>query len=324
MVRQYVRPWRTALPTEPPRQRPPTVRQAAGWFLRNPVNLDPDEQRQLDALCTASPQLAALRTHVRHFAEMMTQRRGRHLDACMTAVLANHPPELHSFVTGLHRDQDAVTAGLTLPYSSGPVEGHVNRIIKTIKRQMYGRAKHDLLLPQARLTGGLMGPLTECVPEPVLRGRREPGRPPVQGVARDADLGAERIGVLGGGVHTHPLAALAGRQRRIDLLDQPVTDEADLLRVTGQPFDLVFGLGHLLSSSPGTFNRNSTKLTEVTLGHNEWFVLIGGVVTTGASRLPEVTVTAGSTATSRTRTAYRPRRPPRRSCVPHRRPAPRG
>ncbi len=30
------------------------------------------------------------------------------------------------------------------PYSSGPVEGHVNRI-KTIKRQMYRRAKHDLL-----------------------------------------------------------------------------------------------------------------------------------------------------------------------------------
>jgi transposase len=47
-------------------------------------------------------------------------------------------------VTGLRRDQDAVTAGLTLPYSSGPVEGHVNRI-KTIKRQMYGRANPDLL-----------------------------------------------------------------------------------------------------------------------------------------------------------------------------------
>ena len=35
-------------------------------------------------------------------------------------------------------------------YSNGPVEGHVNRL-KLIKRQMYGRAKIDLL--EARLIG---------------------------------------------------------------------------------------------------------------------------------------------------------------------------
>jgi transposase len=62
----------------------------------------------------------------------------------MTTVLADDLPELHSFVTGLRRDHDAVTNGLTLPYSSGAVEGHVNRI-KMIKRQMYGRANPDLL-----------------------------------------------------------------------------------------------------------------------------------------------------------------------------------
>ncbi len=38
----------------------------------------------------------------------------------------------------------AVTAGLTLPWSSGAVEGNVNRI-KMLKRQMYGRASPDLL-----------------------------------------------------------------------------------------------------------------------------------------------------------------------------------
>ena len=42
------------------------------------------------------------------------------------------------------RDLDAVTAGLTLSYSSGPVEGAVNRI-KVIKCQMFGRANFDLL-----------------------------------------------------------------------------------------------------------------------------------------------------------------------------------
>jgi transposase len=53
-------------------------------------------------------------------------------------------PALHSLVTGLRRDLDAVTAGLTMIWSSGPVEGTVNRI-KTIKRSMYGRAGFDLL-----------------------------------------------------------------------------------------------------------------------------------------------------------------------------------
>ena len=53
-------------------------------------------------------------------------------------------PELRAFAAGLRRDWDAVQAGLTLPWSSGAVEGHVNRI-KMLKRQMYGRANVDLL-----------------------------------------------------------------------------------------------------------------------------------------------------------------------------------
>jgi transposase len=41
-------------------------------------------------------------------------------------------------------DRDAVIAGLTLPWSSGVVEGHVNRT-KMLKRQMFGRAGFSLL-----------------------------------------------------------------------------------------------------------------------------------------------------------------------------------
>jgi hypothetical protein len=53
-------------------------------------------------------------------------------------------PAFHTFVTGVHKDKEAVLAGLTLPWSTGPVEGHVNRL-KLIKRSMYGRAEVDLL-----------------------------------------------------------------------------------------------------------------------------------------------------------------------------------
>ena len=69
---------------------------------------------------------------------------GDRLPARIDAVRADDLPALHSFATGLARDQDAVTAGLTLPWSNGPTEGTVNRL-KTIKRSMYGRANLDLL-----------------------------------------------------------------------------------------------------------------------------------------------------------------------------------
>ena len=75
---------------------------------------------------------------------MMRDLRGDRLAQWMDDVQADDLPDLHSFVAGVRRDQDAVVAGLTLPWSSGPVEGHVNRL-KMLKRQMFGRAKFDLL-----------------------------------------------------------------------------------------------------------------------------------------------------------------------------------
>jgi hypothetical protein len=46
----------------------------------------------------------------------------------MSDAYATGEPALLSFVTGLRADQDAVTKGLSLRWSSGSVEGHVNRI----------------------------------------------------------------------------------------------------------------------------------------------------------------------------------------------------
>lgn len=88
--------------------------------------------------------MAALRNHVHAFARMICDRTGTDLSAWISAVRADDLPQLHAFADGLERDWDAVLAGLTLPWSSGPVEGHVNRI-KMLKRQMYGRASLPLL-----------------------------------------------------------------------------------------------------------------------------------------------------------------------------------
>ena len=76
---------------------------------------------------------------------MMTGLTGdRDLDNWLAAVEADDQPELRSFATGIRNDKEAVLNGLTLPYSSGRVEGTVNKI-KTVKRQMYGRAGFALL-----------------------------------------------------------------------------------------------------------------------------------------------------------------------------------
>ncbi|MFD0375724.1 hypothetical protein [Streptomyces sp. NPDC127112] len=47
-------------------------------------------------------------------------------------------PSLLRFARHLERDLDAVTAGLSQPWNSGVVEGHVNRI-KMLKRQVRPR-----------------------------------------------------------------------------------------------------------------------------------------------------------------------------------------
>jgi transposase-like protein len=52
--------------------------------------------------------------------------------------------ELAGFAVGIGRDRAAVTAALQEPWSQGQTEGHVNRL-KALKRQMFGRAKPDLL-----------------------------------------------------------------------------------------------------------------------------------------------------------------------------------
>jgi transposase len=143
-VAAYLAPFRALGAAPPATPAVPKVRQISSWMLRHPEDLDTDEQLQLTQVLAACPHLDATATHVGTFAEMLTGRHGDRLDSWMAGVDADDLPHLHRFVTGLRRDYQAVRNGLTLSHSSGTVEGTVNRI-KMIKRQMYGRAKFDLL-----------------------------------------------------------------------------------------------------------------------------------------------------------------------------------
>ena len=115
------------------------------WLLTHKrEKLDQEEQARLDRLLTVSTEVQTLHTLVQSFLEMVRERKGQHLRAWMEEAAKSGIAEMKSFVTGIERDYDAVHAGLTLPWSQGPVEGAVNKI-KTHKRLMYGRASFKLL-----------------------------------------------------------------------------------------------------------------------------------------------------------------------------------
>ncbi|MFE7927896.1 transposase [Streptomyces sp. NPDC057456] len=120
------------------------MRQATGWLTRHPTALSEEDHADLKYVLARCPELDAAAGHVRDFGEILTSRLGATLPTWIDAVDASQLPGLTNFALHLLRDLDAMTAGLTLEWSSGSVEGAVNRI-KKIKRQLYGRAGFELL-----------------------------------------------------------------------------------------------------------------------------------------------------------------------------------
>lgn len=122
----------------------PAPRRLVSWIMTRPAELPEHEGAHLQELLAACSPLAVLAEHVRAFAALLTGRRGEDLEGWMSAVEASDLSALHGFVRGLRRDLAAVVAGLSMPYSNGPIEG-ANTKIKLLKRQMYGRAGFALL-----------------------------------------------------------------------------------------------------------------------------------------------------------------------------------
>jgi transposase len=144
-VYRYLQPLRAG--TAPAALTPSalTIGEVTSWLLRRAEDLNPRQQQMLAGVRGHCAQLDRLAEHVTGFAKMMTKRTGEQdLAGWLDRVDADDQPELHTFATGIRQDLAAVTAGLSLPYSSGSTEGNVNRL-KAIKRQMYGRASLDLL-----------------------------------------------------------------------------------------------------------------------------------------------------------------------------------
>ena len=118
---------------------------AATWlFIHDPKELTAEKLAELELICQYSETACKTYALTQQFLTMLRQRRGQDFETWLQAVEASQIAELCRFAHSLCKDKDAVIAGLTLPYSNGPVEAQVQKL-KLAKRSMFGRAKLPLL-----------------------------------------------------------------------------------------------------------------------------------------------------------------------------------
>ncbi len=160
LVRARVRQWRAFLPVACRRTQgtagtpallpfpQPSARTTVWWLLRSlqqqPDPLTTDQEAFLTQLHPACPAVEHLQALILAFAHLLRDRKGTALGPWIDAVRASGIPELVSFANGLTRDWAAVQSACTSPWSNGQAEGQITRL-KLLKRQMFGRAKLDLL-----------------------------------------------------------------------------------------------------------------------------------------------------------------------------------
>jgi len=146
MVMRYVQAWRAASPTEPARALPnlPAPRTLTWLLLRAPEDLNPEETELVSALHFAAPEATQVAALARRGIDAIGKHDPPRWLAWSEEVAAFGCRELGSYLSGLTNERQELINALSLPYSNGPTEGHVNRV-KLIKRSMYGRASFALL-----------------------------------------------------------------------------------------------------------------------------------------------------------------------------------
>ncbi len=122
----------------------PSPRQLSFDWVRRPEKRKVEAQTRLDAIRTISPDLTAALDLADEFTALIRKQSNSTLKDWLSRAEASASAEVRNFAEGIRRDESAVNAAVTTRWSNGPVEGHVNRL-KTIKRQMFGRAGFTLL-----------------------------------------------------------------------------------------------------------------------------------------------------------------------------------
>jgi transposase len=103
-----------------------------------------DDAQQLDQLRVQHADLAEAIDLAQDFVHLVRRRPPQQLEPWLARAAKSVMGAWQRFAKGLQDDYDAIKAGVTLPWSHGPVEGQITRL-KLLKRQMFGRASLALL-----------------------------------------------------------------------------------------------------------------------------------------------------------------------------------
>ncbi|MGA3093462.1 MAG: ISL3 family transposase [Terriglobales bacterium] len=118
--------------------------QEAAALLSKPKPTLSERQSKIVEFLKRIPDFATMRHLVLSFRSILCGGKVSSLKRWIKKAQAAGIEAITKFVRQLKRDQAAVENAVEQVWSNGPVEGHINRL-KTVKRQMYGRAGFELL-----------------------------------------------------------------------------------------------------------------------------------------------------------------------------------
>jgi transposase len=145
MVARLVAAWRKAGKATAPKTPKRISPRHAALLVTRPADQLKDEQQQLlDRLARHCPTIIELRKLALGFRTALVADDSNQLRGWIDEARHSEFGAVARFAYGLHKDISAVAAAVDTSWSSGQVEGQINRL-KTIKRQMYGRAGFELL-----------------------------------------------------------------------------------------------------------------------------------------------------------------------------------
>jgi len=121
--------------------RTPSARGVARLMTTARDDLTRTEAILVAAIEVNVPELEVARTVIGDFQSMIRAKTATKLAGWLVAAKTTL---VGSFASGVGRDIAAVRNAILSPWSNGQTEGQITRL-KLIKRQMYGRAKLDLL-----------------------------------------------------------------------------------------------------------------------------------------------------------------------------------
>ena len=162
MVARFVSSWRkTGKPTSPQLPQHIAPKHAAILATSGPDQMSEQQQTLFDRIVAQCPDAMLLRNLSLDFRQALTSSEAWRMEAWIEVAKQCQYGPLVRLAYGLHKDMSAVRAAVESPWSTGQVEGQINRL-KMIKRQMYGRAGFDLLrarvLPYTPVIDMAVGP----------------------------------------------------------------------------------------------------------------------------------------------------------------------